>query len=863
MDPTNLLQPPQMLPVQPPGAQTQASPEELRAMYEYSRALQSNQMPVRSWTQGVSNMVNALMGGMVGNRADALAREGQGQAIVGRQGSLPLPPTSSNAVYDGAPSEKKTAPQGGALNLAPTGGSDLIDRAQSATAKQESGGDYGAVGPNTKYGPALGKYQIVRDNIGPWSREVLGKEFSPQEFLKDPAAQDAIYRAKMGQYVQKYGIEGAGRAWLGGEGGVTHPERRDVLGTSVGDYGKRFAGLVGGQSGSAGVPQTGPGPATAGMLAFNGQPAGPAAGAGGVNGTDAIVMALQGGKAASGAAKPGAGGQVVQAPTGQYQPPIVPPAVLPGQSRWTPQSLSNFMMNRFVDPAQKAAAYQEYMGSQVSPQVVPALGGRVLISPTDRSQQYYIPDVHWTERKSPTGAATQMPQVIAPTGATKTLEEPSAPKGAVIGPTSGPPPPLPPNEPIILPEETTPAVPPPAAPPPAPPAGPASGKLPFNIQGQAAPPAGALAFNEATASDAVSPAAQAATAAGAKPPGPAETPAGAIAAAQGAVAPNAIPAAEPPKAAGVAAPMGAAPMGPLAAPPPAQPAGKKTAESYEDWNRRMTEEGLDYESRKADIPIYQKASQQYMDIGIRAGKALPSLQAASQLVKDPRYYSGVLADPYTWIKKGKAALAQELGIGDDKAAAAPIEIFDKILSGNIVTELKTMLGGLGQIRLAEINLITQSVANKFNTPKANAAVLMMMQREAVQASRVGTLAEQYAKGWVLNDKDQWVPRTGLTSTAGLEGEVSKYTQRHPLLSDSEISNIQNTFNIAQQQGKATANPNAPAEKTKAELMKAAKLDMGGTAEAATATPAAAQTATTPAAPASKVIRYDAQGNRLP
>jgi len=334
-------------------------------------------------------------------------------------------------------------------------------------------------------------------------------------------------------------------------------------------------------------------------------------------------------------------------------------------------------------------------------------------------------------------------------------------------------------------------------------------------------------------SDASNPIAQAAAAAGAKPPGPAETPADAISAAQAAMAPGAIPAAAPPPVA-TPAPMG--PTSPLALQPPMLPPGKKVAESYEDWNRRMMDEGLDYESRKADIPIYQKASQQYMDLGIRAGKAVPSLQAATNLVKDPRYYSGIFADPYLWLQKGRAALSKEFGDGTAAAAAAPMEIFEKILSGNIVTDLKTQLGGLGQIRLAEINLITQSVANKYNTPAANAAVLMMMTREQQQAARIGTIAEQYSKGWVLDDKNQWTPRTGLTSTAGLEGEVRKYTERNPLLTNDEIKNIQNTFDIAEKTGKATANAKVPFQKTRAELMDAAKVGFGNETQGVPAAP---------------------------
>lgn len=106
-------------------------------------------------------------------------------------------------------------------------------------------GGYQAIGPETGRGRALGKYQIMTGNIGPWSKEVLGREVSPNEFMADPKIQDAIFEGKFGQYVQKYGPEGASRAWFAGEGGMNDRGRKDVLGTSVDDYSRKFTGALG------------------------------------------------------------------------------------------------------------------------------------------------------------------------------------------------------------------------------------------------------------------------------------------------------------------------------------------------------------------------------------------------------------------------------------------------------------------------------------------------------------------------------------------------------------------------------------------------------------------------------------------
>lgn len=120
----------------------------------------------------------------------------------------------------------------------------------------ESGGNYRAVGPATRDGDrAFGKYQVMGKNIGPWTQEVLGRPLTITQFVNDPAAQDAVFKAKFGQYEAKYGPEGAARAWFAGEGGMNDLNRRDVLGTSVADYGRKFAAATGGPAMAFAQPQ--------------------------------------------------------------------------------------------------------------------------------------------------------------------------------------------------------------------------------------------------------------------------------------------------------------------------------------------------------------------------------------------------------------------------------------------------------------------------------------------------------------------------------------------------------------------------------------------------------------------------------
>lgn len=115
-----------------------------------------------------------------------------------------------------------------------------------AISKVESGGNYRAIGPDTgRMGRALGKYQVMSENVGPWSEEVLGRRITPRDFINSPELQDAIFNAKFGKYVEKYGADGAARAWFAGEQGMKNPNAKDAFGTTVSEYSRRFNKALG------------------------------------------------------------------------------------------------------------------------------------------------------------------------------------------------------------------------------------------------------------------------------------------------------------------------------------------------------------------------------------------------------------------------------------------------------------------------------------------------------------------------------------------------------------------------------------------------------------------------------------------
>lgn len=159
-------------------------------------------------------------------------------AGMGAPGPGFTPGAGLSSSQSGAPSNPQAERQAAA------GPGDLNwEAAKRGISGIESGGpegNYSARGPNTGRGRALGRYQVMDYNVGPWTEKYLGKRLTPDEFLASKEAQDKVFEGEFGKYAAKYGPEGAAQAWLGGEGSVGKLDRTDTLGTSVGSYGSRF-----------------------------------------------------------------------------------------------------------------------------------------------------------------------------------------------------------------------------------------------------------------------------------------------------------------------------------------------------------------------------------------------------------------------------------------------------------------------------------------------------------------------------------------------------------------------------------------------------------------------------------------------
>lgn len=100
----------------------------------------------------------------------------------------------------------------------------MIDLALGALSDVESrgSGGYEAIGPVVTKGMykgqrAYGNYQVMEGNIGPWTEKYYGERLTPEQFLKNPEAQDAVAENVILANWEKYGnIEDAVSVWFTG-----------------------------------------------------------------------------------------------------------------------------------------------------------------------------------------------------------------------------------------------------------------------------------------------------------------------------------------------------------------------------------------------------------------------------------------------------------------------------------------------------------------------------------------------------------------------------------------------------------------------------------------------------------------------
>lgn len=114
-----------------------------------------------------------------------------------------------------------------------------------ASVESDGSGGYQAIGPEVKGDRAYGKYQVMGANIPSWTEKYWGQRLTPEQFLANPEAQDAVFNGEFGSYVEKYGNpQDAASAWFTGKPLAQGGNRSDGYITGN-EYVNRFNGAMG------------------------------------------------------------------------------------------------------------------------------------------------------------------------------------------------------------------------------------------------------------------------------------------------------------------------------------------------------------------------------------------------------------------------------------------------------------------------------------------------------------------------------------------------------------------------------------------------------------------------------------------
>lgn len=247
--------------------QAAETPQELAALRAYADAMAGNKRNPQNVGEGIASIGQALSAQMA-YRAAAQAQQAGLQSATGAMtpiaaalsgpGAFPPAPGTPGGDPGGVPvaSAPQTDPASARVAQAHGAGPSMPGNMSAyadaiASIESAGSGDYAALGPLTKKGNrAYGRYQVMDFNVGPWTEAALGKRMSPQEFLSDPAAQDAVFNHRFGGYVNQYGPEGAASMWFTGRPHA--PNAKDILGTSGAGYVGKFNRAL--QQRQAGAP---------------------------------------------------------------------------------------------------------------------------------------------------------------------------------------------------------------------------------------------------------------------------------------------------------------------------------------------------------------------------------------------------------------------------------------------------------------------------------------------------------------------------------------------------------------------------------------------------------------------------------
>jgi lysozyme len=215
--------------------------------------------------------------------------------------------------------------------------------------------------------------------------------------------------------------------------------------------------------------------------------------------------------------------------------------------------------------------------------------------------------------------------------------------------------------------------------------------------------------------------------------------------------------------------------------------------AYQGKQAADRENTLETEKQKGQITSGQKRYDQFTSAALEATKAMPNVDLALEMMNDKNFNAGLLSGAKdVWNRFGEAVLGE-------KGKNASNETFDKLLSGQILGSMRAQLGGLGQVRLAEINLLQKANASRYYGDASNRAVLDITKRGMEKMQQLGSLAQEYQGGGDVHDPvtGEVIMKAGEGKRYGLDSDFDKMAQAwvkaHPTYSPDEIKHYEQLF----------------------------------------------------------------------
>jgi len=185
--------------------------------------------------------------------------------------------------------------------------------------------------------------------------------------------------------------------------------------------------------------------------------------------------------------------------------------------------------------------------------------------------------------------------------------------------------------------------------------------------------------------------------------------------------------------------------------------------------------------------------QSLVEAGTKAQVEIPQLEMLQEQMNDSNFFSGAGEKYNLLYKRLKAA------VGIDPEAAVPQEYLRKATAANVLSSLGA-LKGLGQIRVAEINMAREAAASPENSIPANKLLVEISKRTHERNAQIAEMAQNY--------KEQ----NGVLD-AGFDKQVTAYYKKNPLFTDAEIKDWHRVIGEQKQtkQASSVLSFNSPAD----------------------------------------------------